>query len=122
MDVVLAMTIDAGGRSLAIGRIRAMAARARHRDMGIQQGEIGQIVREAGLAQLVDISLAAQVLGMAAATLTGGSLRHPAVIAGSGADVSGDFLVTVETECRLAFAVGAIVAVAAFTFDLGVGL
>ena len=99
-----------------------MAPGTCHGYVRILQREIRQVVREARLVELIDVGVAAQVLGMAAAALAGGCLRHPAVITGLGADISGDFLVTVETQGGLARAVGTVVAVTAFAFDLGVGL
>src|SRR5882757_4910227 len=122
VNIVLAMAVDAGRERLAIRSVRTMAAAAGHRHVRIFEGEIGQVVREAGLVELVDVGVTTQMLGVAAPALTGGGLLHAAVIAGPGADVSGDVLVTFQALWSLALAVGAVVAVAAFTFELGVGL
>lgn len=122
MDVVLAVAIDAGGRCFAIGRVSAMAAAARYRYVRVLQREARQIMCEARLTEFVDIGATAQMLGVAAPTLARGRLGHASVIAGPGADIRGDFLVTVQAEGGLALPVGAIMAVAAFTFDPGMGL
>ena len=99
-----------------------MAACACNGYMRILQWDFRQVVREAGLVELVDVGVAAQMLGVATAALAGGGLGHPAVVTSLGADIGSDFLVTVETQGRLTRAVGAVMAVTAFAFDLGVGL
>lgn len=122
MDVILAMTVDTGCGRLAIRHIGAMAAGTCDGEVSVLQREIRQVVREAGLIELVDVGVATQVLGVTTAALAGGSLWHAAVISRLGADIGGDFLVAVEAQGGLALPVGTVVAITALAFDLGVGL
>src|SRR3569833_440135 len=122
MDIVLAMAVDTSRRRLAIRSIRSMASRAGHGYVGIPERKIRQLVREAGLVELVDVGVAALMFRMAAAALTGRRLGHPAVVARLGADIGSDFLVTVQAQRGLALPVGTVVTVTAFAIDLGVGL
>src|ERR1700730_10990308 len=70
MNIILAMAVDAGRRGLAIGRPGAVAGVAGEGHVRVLQRKVRQIVCEAALAQLVDICVAAQVLRVAAPTLT----------------------------------------------------
>src|SRR6202035_2735742 len=62
VNIILAMAVDAGRRGLAIRGRGMMAGATREGHVRILQGKVRQIVREAGLAPLVDIRVATQVL------------------------------------------------------------
>src|SRR3954469_11364721 len=72
--IVLAVTVDAGGWRLPIGCLGFVASRAGYRHVRILQRKIRQVVGKASLVELVDVSVATQVLGMATAALAGRSL------------------------------------------------
>jgi hypothetical protein len=120
VNVIFVMTINTSGGCRAIRGVRLMARGARERHVRILQGEARQVMGEAGLVQLVDICVPAEVLGMATTALTGRRLLHSSVVAGLGTDIGRYVLVTVETEGRLPLAIGSIVAVTAGTLELGV--
>src|SRR3569832_1983735 len=120
--VVLAVTVDAGGGRLPIRRLGFVASRAGHRHVRVLQREIRQVVGEASLVELVDVSVAAEVLVMATAALAGGRLGHPSMVTGFCVDIGGSGFVAIEAQCRLPLTVGTVMAIAAFAFDLGVGL
>ena len=70
VNIILTMTVDAGRRGFPVGGGGTVAGAACEGHMRTLQGKVRQIVRETRLAQLVDIGVAPQVLGMAAAALT----------------------------------------------------
>ena len=95
---------------------------AGERQWAPSSGKLVKVVGESSLAELVYVGVAALVLGMAAAALPRRAALHAAVVPGLVADVGCDFLVTVQTQCGLAAAVGAVVTVAAVALQLGVRL
>jgi len=99
-----------------------VAARALQRRMRAVESEVGQVVCEAGLVELADVSASSEVLRVTTAALTRSACAHAAVIPPLAADVRSDFLVTIQAERRLTIAVRAVVAVAATAFQLRVGL
>ena len=122
MSIVFLVAADAGGGGLAIWRVRAVATAAVERQMGAIEREAGKLVGKSSLAQLVYVGVAALVLRMAATALPRRAALHAAVVPGLVADVGCDFLVTVQTQCGLAAAVGAVVTGAAVALQLGVRL
>lgn len=122
MSVVLPVTIDAGGRRLSVRGAGPMTGLAGNRHVRLRQREVRQVMREAGLAQFVDVSITAQMFGMAATALSGSGLGHPPVIAGFRADIGGRVLVAVEAQYGLPVPVGAVMATAAIGLDLRVRL
>lgn len=122
MRVILAVAIDAGGRSPAVGNIRAVTTSTRQCQVGIAQDEVGQIVCETRLVQSGDVGVTPVVFDVATPTLTGTCREHATVIAGLAANILRDVLVTVQAERGLPLTVGAIVAGSTILFDAGVGL
>ncbi len=120
--IVLAMTVDAARGRFTVRGAGTMACNALEGDMRVLQGEIGEVVGEARLAELVDVGVAAEVLRMAATALTGRGLLHSSVVAGLRPDVSSGVLVTVQAQGGLTVAIRTVVTVAALTFELGVRL
>lgn len=118
MDVILAVTLDTGRRRFAKCHRRLVTSAAGHRNMRAVERKVAQIVREAGWIQLVDVGVAPQVLGMAAAALAGLRLWHAPVIAGLAPNVGGDLLVTVQAQRGLPITVRTIVAAAAVLLEL----
>lgn len=100
----------------------AVALLTGKRRMGALEQKIGQGVVDSGRTELVDVGVAAEVLGMAAPALSGLGILHPPVVAGGAANVRRDVLVAVEAEDRLALAMGAVMTGAALRFDLFVSL
>ncbi len=88
--------------------------------MSAVECEVCELVREPGLAQSVDVRIAAEVLGMTAPALTARALTHPTVVPASAADIGGDLLVTIQAKRGLPVAVSAVVTSAAIAFQLGV--
>jgi len=84
------------------------------------QRVVGVVVIELLAAQLDDVGVAPEVLGVAGATLGGVDTRQSAVEAAMLPDIGRDLLVTVEAQAGLATAVGAVVALRALLFVLGV--
>ncbi len=122
MHVLFAVAAGTVGRCLAVGLRRRMAAHAGKRRVRTAQGKLAELVTEAGQTQLVDVGAAPEMLGMTAAALSLHRTRHAPVIAASGADVGGNLLVTIQTQCALCIAVAAVMTQAAIAFQLGVRL
>jgi hypothetical protein len=99
-----------------------VAAVAGQRAVRTSQRKVSAFVIEGRGVQAHDVGLAALVLGMAAGALADAGIGHAAVIALVTLQVGGDFLVAVDAQRALARTVGAIVAIAAGVFELGVRL
>jgi len=122
MHILLAVAAGTAVRCLAVGLGRRMAAHASKRRVRPAQGKLAELVTEAGHTQLVDVRAAPEMLGVTAAALSLRRPRHAPVIAAAGADVGGNFLVTIQTQCALRIAVAAVMTEAAIAFQLGVRL
>ena len=122
MSVVLRVTAIAHSRCFTIGRSALVTTLAGRGDVGIAEGEVGEVVVESNLAESRDIGTAAQVLGMASAALTPRGLTHATVITAFGADILSDLFVTTQALRALPLAVGEVVTVRAFGLDVGVRL
>src|SRR6516162_751079 len=104
------MTAEAVARGFAVGLTRDMAARTRHADMRTLQRVVSMVVIELLAAELHDVGVAPEVLGVAGTTLGGVDTRQSAVEAAMLPDIGRDLLVTVEAQAGLATAIGAVVA------------
>ena len=84
------------------------------------QRVVGMVVIELLAAELHDVSVAPEVLGVARTALGAVDTRNSAVETAVLPDIGRDFLVTVEAQGGLATAVAAVVALRAVLFELGV--
>jgi len=84
------------------------------------QRVVGLVVIELLAAELDDVGVAPEVLGVAGPAFRGVDTRQSAVEAAVLPHIARDILVTVEAQAGLTTAVGAIVALRAVLFVLGV--
>lgn len=97
-----------------------VTASAGEGDVRTLEREVGQVVRESGLAQPRDVGVSTEVLGMAASTLTCRDLPDVAVVTTLAPDVCRDFFVAAQAKTALPLAIGQVVALGAFGFEPGV--
>jgi len=74
------------------------------------QIEIRAHVIEGGAVELDDVGAATKMLAVAGFALGGGDILHAPMQPDFLGDVAGSFLVAIQAQCRLARAVGAVVA------------
>src|ERR1700722_12799279 len=122
VDIVRFVAADAGGRRLAPGLARLVAALASEGRVRALQCEVGEAMIELCTAELHDVGVAALVFGMAGAALARARVGHAPVIAAMIAHIGRRLLVAVETQRRLGAYVGAVMAAGAILFLLDVRL
>jgi hypothetical protein len=119
MRFLIAMTRVAIGRRFAEALPFHVAAVAGHGSMPPLQREVGAGVIELIAAELDDVSVATEVLGMASLALErGGCTGQPSVEAALRADISSDVFVARQAELRLPTSIATVMAVRAVLFEL----
>jgi hypothetical protein len=98
-----------------------MTALARKRGVSAVEGEISHTVIELLTAELDDVRITPQVLGMTRMALGGFDSRQTAVKAAVLGDIRGDLVVTGEAQLSLPPAIGTVVALRAVLFEFLVG-
>lgn len=111
--VVLAVTVDAARRRVAILLSRQMARAAIRRCVLSAQCEIRRIVAKCRDVHPHDVDVATEMVGMARATLRTIDRRQSAVKSRFGTNIGGDVFMAVEAKCGLSLAIAAVVAVGA---------
>ena len=114
------VTIDACGRHLTMFAARHVASRARYRGVRSLQGKVGLRVREGSGLELDDVGLAALVVGVAGAAMSGLRPGQPTVESLALCNVGSDGLMTSAAEGRLPRTIRAIVAARALLLVLRV--
>lgn len=90
--------------------------------MRIPQGKVSALMIKLLRNNLDDIPIATNMLGMTALTLYGRGVGHLAVKAAALLHINRDILVTTQAQTGLGYLVGAVMAIAALGFQLGMGI